>query len=198
MLLAKKHYPILATNLIALGAFGGYFLLRQNYEFMLYIAVIVLILLVILFTNGKVGFSNLVLWGLTVWGILHMAGGSIMIGDHVLYKQILFLFSENYQILKYDQFVHFFGFGIATLVMFELIQPLLSNRAGWVRLSIVIIMAGLGVGALNEILEFIATVITPETGVGGYINTSLDLISNLLGAIAAMILIYFRKTKVVD
>ena len=195
MFLAKKHLPILIVNLVALLGFGGYYLSKQNYEFILYISIIVAVLLLVLFTNKKVGFSNLVLWGLTIWGILHMAGGSVIIGDHVLYKQILWLFSSQYEILKFDQFVHFFGFGVATMVMYELIKPLLGDRSGWVRVSIVIIMAGLGVGALNEIIEFIATVITPETGVGGYINTSLDLVSNLLGAMVAMVLIYSLESK---
>ena len=54
-------------------------------------------------------------------------------------------------------------------------------------------MAGLGVGAFNEIIEFFATVIIPETGVGGYENTSLDLISNLIGAIIAMSYIKIKE-----
>jgi len=52
-------------------------------------------------------------------------------------------------------------------------------------------MAGLGVGALNEIIEFIIAQIVPETGVGGYLNTSLDLVSNLIGAILAMLYIKY-------
>ena len=60
-------------------------------------------------------------------------------------------------------------------------------------MSIVVVMGGLGIGALNEILEFLVTVVVPKTGVGGYINTSLDLVSDLIGAIIAMIIIYFRE-----
>jgi len=48
---------------------------------------------------------------------------------------------------------------------------------------------------LNEIVEFFATVILPETGVGGYINTSLDLVFNLLGALIAMGFIYWHERK---
>ena len=63
------------------------------------------------------------------------------------------------------------------------------NLTGWTALSVVVVMAGLGVGALNEIVEFAATVVMPETGVGGYINTSLDLVADLIGALAALIYI---------
>ena len=90
-----------------------------------------------------------------------------------LYEIILFPVSKTYNIFRYDQFVHMVGFGVATLVVYQLLKPLLKdNREKWTALSIVIVMAGLGVGALNEIVEFLATVILPETGVGGYINTS--------------------------
>jgi hypothetical protein len=43
-------------------------------------------------------------------------------------------------------------------------------------------IAGMGLGALNEIVEFIAVLTLPETGVGGYVNTSLDLTANTIGA----------------
>ena len=33
----------------------------------------------------------------------------------------------------------------------------------------------------------VATLLVPETNVGGYVNTSWDLVSNLIGAIAAAI-----------
>ena len=81
--------------------------------------------------------------------------------------------------------------------MYVIIKPhLKKNLDKWTALSIVIIMAGLGVGALNEIVEFTAVVLAPETGVGGYNNTSLDLVSDLIGAILAMGYIKFKKGDV--
>ena len=85
------------------------------------------------------------------------------------------------------------GFGVATILMYELIKPKLKLNNRWVAVSIVVVMAGLGVGALNELLEFIATVLVPETGGGGYVNTSLDLVSDLIGAILAMVIIRLKK-----
>jgi uncharacterized membrane protein YjjP (DUF1212 family) len=150
-----------------------------------------------LFTNKKLDYPNFVLWGLSIWGFLHMSGGGILINGKRLYELILIKISENYSILKYDQFVHIFGFFVATLVVFVLLKPLLkSNWKKWTALSIVVVMAGFGFGALNEVVEFITTVITPSTGVGGYINTSLDLISNLIGAVLAMIYIRIKNGKI--
>jgi len=40
---------------------------------------------------------------------------------------------------------------------------------------------------INEIVEFLAVVNLPETGVGGYHNTVLDMIFNLGGAALAVL-----------
>ncbi len=57
----------------------------------------------------------------------------------------------------------------------------------------VLIAAGTGLGALNEIVEFVAVLLFPNTGVGGYSNTILDLISNLIGASLAVVFIHLRR-----
>jgi hypothetical protein len=53
--------------------------------------------------------------------------------------------------------------------------------------------AGMGFGALNEVVEFIATLTMPETNVGGYQNTGWDLVANLAGSIVAVLLIRARN-----
>jgi len=194
MILKKGQLPILIVNVCALVAFTVLFASRKNYEFLLYIGVIIFFLALILATNKRVDYPNGVLWGLTAWALLHMSGGGLYIGEVKVYEIILISLSEKYHIFRYDQFVHIVGFGVATLVMYYLIKPLLRpNLDRWVALSIVIAMAGLGVGALNEIVEFTATVLVPETGVGGYVNTSLDLVSDLVGAVLAIAIIRARR-----
>ena len=54
--------------------------------------------------------------------------------------------------------------------------------------------AGMGFGAMNEVVEFIATLTMPETNVGGYVNTGWDLVSNLVGCVFAAILIRLRSS----
>jgi len=172
---------------------------RKNYEFVMYVGVIVFFFILIIITNRKVVYSNTVLWGLTLWGILHMMGGGLLInrGSMRLYELMIVSLSNNYPVFRYDQFVHIIGFFVATLLMFVLLKPLLKKDLNkWTSVSIVIIMAGLGVGALNEIVEFAATVVVPETGVGGFLNTSLDLVADLIGAILAMFYIRFKKGNI--
>ncbi|MDP7263131.1 MAG: DUF2238 domain-containing protein [Candidatus Woesearchaeota archaeon] len=193
MLLKKDQIPILITNIIALIIFSFVFFSRKNYEFIIYIGVIIFFLLVIVYSNKKINYPNGVLWGLTLWSVLHMSGGGIFIGGKKLYELMIFqIVGSPYNIFKFDQFVHIVGFWVATIVMYHLLKPLLKEKK-WISLSIVVVMAGLGAGALNEIVEFMATVIIPETGVGAYVNNSLDLVSNLVGAIGAMIYLIIKE-----
>ena len=58
---------------------------------------------------------------------------------------------------------------------------------------LIAILGGIGLGAINEIFEFIATILFPDNGVGGYVNNSLDLIFNAIGAIIVMGYIYYKN-----
>ena len=190
MLLKKGQLPILIYLVGMLGIYSVVFVRRANYEFLMYVGVILFFFILIIATNKKVHFPNAVLWGLAIWATLHMSGGCLQFNGEVLYSFMLIPLSERYPILRYDQFVHIIGFGVGTYVMFCLLRPLLRpglNR--WVALSIVVVMAGLGVGGLNEVVEFAAVATVPETNVGGYENTALDMVSNLVGAVCAMIII---------
>ncbi|MBD3244565.1 MAG: hypothetical protein GF335_01075 [Candidatus Moranbacteria bacterium] len=82
------------------------------------------------------------------------------------------------------------GLGVSTLLLYHIIKPAIKIKSRrFVSINIVIIMAGMGVGALNEIVEFIISILIKENGVGGYENTALDLIANLIGACVAAFLI---------
>ncbi len=187
------HVVLLIINVVLVIAFGSAFLRNKNYEFMIYVGAIIVCLVLISLTFIKVRYSIATLLGLTIWAILHMAGGAVYIKGVRLYDIILIPVSQRFPIFRYDQLVHIWGFAAATLTMFDLIRPLLKEQLpGYIALSIVVIMAGLGVGAFNEIVEALVAATIAESGVGGYVNTSLDLIADLLGAAMAMIFIRVR------
>ncbi len=195
----KGQLPILIFNLCILAGFFVHFFSQKNYEFVLYIGTIVFFLAVFLAANSKVYFPNALLWSLTLWSLMHLCGGAVYIRQTRLYEIILIPLSDKYPVLRYDQLVHIIGFGAATVTMFYILKPLLRpDLKTWTALSIVVISAGLGIGALNEIVECIATAIVPETGVGGYLNTALDLIADLIGAILAMAVIRLINNKQVQ
>jgi hypothetical protein len=190
------HIILLIINICLLIVFGTSFLLKKNYEFMIYAGVIVLCLAVICVSFFKISYSTATLLGLTIWSLMHLAGGRVYINGVRLYDIVLVPLSQTYPILRYDQVVHTFGFAAATLTMFDLLRPLLKeNLQGYISLSVVIVMAGLGVGAFNEIVEAIVAAAVPQSGVGGYVNTALDLIADFIGAILAIIYIRLRFLK---
>ena len=190
MFIRKGQLPIFITNLLILAGFASYYISRLNYEFILYIGVIIFFLAVFVATNHKIYYPNFVLWGLTLWALMHMAGGSVHISGVLLYKIMIIPLGETIPVFRFDQLVHIIGFGVATMTLYYVLKPLLKpdSKSIWA-LSIVLVCAGLGIGALNEIIEFIATLLVPQTGVGGYLNTALDLCANLIGAVLATIII---------
>jgi len=196
MLHRKGQLPILVVIVVSLTVFATVVVLRGSYGLLSYVGLILLVLLVILASDKKISYPNGLLLGLTLWAILHMLGGGVRIGATTLYATILIPLSRTYPILRYDQFVHIIGFGVATLLMHHLLKPLLKpDPTRWKALYLVVGMAGMGVGALNELIEFAATQLTSETGVGGYMNTCLDLVANMIGAILALAFLRIRDKR---
>lgn len=187
---------------IALGT--GFAVAGGNWEFIFYIAVMAVLITATLMVHARVQLTMPLLWCLSFWGLAHLAGGMLTIPEswpakappHVLYN---FWFIPGK--LKYDQVVHAYGFGVTTWLCWQALRAALASRTGEARasirpsfgLAVLCIAAGMGFGALNEIVEFAATLLVPETNVGGYINTGWDLVSNFVGAVTAMILISAKK-----
>jgi len=192
----KEHRILLLINLLLIVGFGAMYLIRLNYEFIIYVGVIIFFLIVIAATIKKVDYTLASLVGLTVWSALHLAGGAIAFGEGRLYDIIILPLSQNYPVLRYDQVVHIWGFGASTLVMYSLLKrPLAKPLQNPVAVSIILLMAGLGMGALNEIIEFGVATAVPDSGVGGYVNTSLDLCADLIGAVLGLVYIRLRYLK---
>lgn len=187
MLLTRREWLILGVNLVYIPVFTAVAVRKLNFEFLLYVGVILILGAWLVVKQRSVRFGPHILWGLTVWGIIHMAGGNFRIGGAKLYDLELVRLIPSLHILRYDQVVHTFGFGVATLVCAHLLLPYLRPDAkrSSVLLGLVVLM-GAGLGAFNEVLEFGAVLIMPETGVGGYQNTMLDLCFNFLGGALAV------------
>jgi hypothetical protein len=195
-MISKKSFWVLITfNLIYILWATIYYVSIRNYEFLWYISVLAFFFVLILTTLKKSHFDLPILWGLSIWGALHMAGGSINIGGEVLYNFVfvnLFSFGDNI-IFKFDQLVHLWGFGVTALVAFHLLEPYLNKKTNYKVIYGIVIAAAMGAGALNEVIEFIAVLVSPNTNVGGYYNTATDLIFNMIGAILATVIIHFRR-----
>jgi hypothetical protein len=191
ILIRRGQLPILISILCALAIFSVHFVTRKNYEFIIFVFLVILII-----TNKKVYIPNIVLWAMVVWAVMHMAGGSVHINGTLLYKMMIISLSERYPVFRFDQLVHIVGFGVATIALFYLLKPLLRpDVKGWTALSVILVAAGVGVGAFNEIVEFIVSSSVPESNVGGYINTCLDSVSDLIGATLAVVVVRLTNRR---
>ncbi len=175
-------------------------LIVRNREFLFYIVVMVVLLSAILLVHRRVGLSAGLLWCMSAWGALHMAGGLLPVpeswpinGPHrVLYSLWMV---EPY--LKFDQLVHAYGFAITTWLCWEALRAGIRRQCGRDELrptmGVLTLCAagGMGFGAFNEVVEFIATRLIEGTNVGGYVNTGWDLVANMVGCIIAAVVIRF-------
>ena len=58
--------------------------------------------------------------------------------------------------------------------------------------AVLVAFMGMGVGALNEVVEFFASR-TFAANVGGYVNTGWDLVANLIGCAVAASVLFVRE-----
>ncbi len=187
-------HVLLFTVAYMIAAIGGAFS-RGNMEFLIYIAVMLVLMGVVGFVHHRVRLTIATLWALSLWGALHMAGGLVPVpeswpinGDiRVLYSW--WIIPDR---LKYDQIVHAYGFGVTTWVCWQAIRaavrPLGELKPTFGVLTLCV-AGGMGFGAANEIIEFTATLLVPGTNVGGYVNTGWDLVSNMAGSMIAAVAI---------
>lgn len=188
--------PVLAFTLVYLVVSGIAAWQGGNSEFVFYIVVMLVLMGVVGLVDRSVRLTRAALWALSLWGLAHMAGGLVEVPSawpvngesRVLYNW--WLIPDR---LKYDQVVHAYGFGVATWVCWQGMRAAILRAGGEPRptagLLLVAAVAGMGLGAANEVVEFFATLLVPETNVGGYINTGWDLVANLVGCVIAAVLI---------
>ncbi len=169
--------------------------LRQgNAEFVAYALALVIEVGLVVVLHRRVGFSSGTLWCLAVWAVMHMAGGTVgipedsgLLDEHAT-KPVLYGVRLHPWTPRYDQIVHAFGFFSATLAAWEgVVSFMARDRRPGIGQSLVATLVGMGLGAVNEVIEFVMTLVLPETGVGGYTNTGWDLVSNTVGAVAAAV-----------
>ena len=185
-------YMVLAVA----GAMGA-----GNREFIIYISVMIVVITTIFKVHRRYPLTVPLLWSFSVWGLLHMAGGLVTIpqdwtreGPH----DVLYSWWIIPRYLKYDQLTHAYGFGITSWLCWHIVKGALRTPDGSpVRptpgMLLLCVAAGMGFGAFNEVVEFAATRILPDTNVGDYANTGWDLVANLVGSLIAVMIIRWGK-----
>ncbi len=193
-------------ELLPVAAFTGAYmvaalamaLVKGNTEFLFYIVTMLVIMAAIAFVHRRVGLSRGVLWALSIWGLAHVAGGLVRLPEGWPYNPphaVLYSWWIVPDRLKYDQVVHAYGFGVTTWVCWEGLRAVSGRTRPTFGMLTLATAASMGFGALNEVIEFAATLTVPETNVGGYVNTGWDLVSNLVGAVLGAVLIAITNRR---
>jgi hypothetical protein len=190
---SKPPSPVWPVAVFTLGylAAGLALALRGgNWEFVFYIIVVVGLGLVVLGVRRRAGLTSGLLWALSIWGLVHMIGGLVPVPESWPIdgtKRVFYSWWIVPHYLKFDMPVHAYGFAVATWASWQGLRTATGCRATLGPLSLCA-LAGMGLGSLNEVVEFIATRLM-DTNVGGYENTGWDLVANAVGAVTAAVLI---------
>jgi glycopeptide antibiotics resistance protein len=167
---------------------GAYFLQDLNFEFVIYVGVLMVVIGGVLFSTAYTEFPDWMLWLLSLWGILHILGGAVQIDGSVLFAYHIYPFLDlggDFYVLKYDQVVHAYLYGVVAIMALYLLRNKLAVTGRPFLAGLFAVMASVGVSVLNEIMEFVIAATIERNGVGGYENAMLDLMFNLVGAVVA-------------
>ncbi len=166
---------------------------QWNAEFLYYGVVMLVLIALVFWLDVRVRLATPLLWGLAIWGLVHMLGGTLRVPQAWVdpgTSGTLYNLRPYRSLPKYDQVVHAYGFFLTSLAAWRALR--VASRGALAPSPGVltgIACIGMGLGAANEVIEFVATRLMPETNVGGFVNTGWDLVSNLVGSVVAAILI---------
>ncbi|MGH2688870.1 MAG: hypothetical protein ACRDKW_08700, partial [Actinomycetota bacterium] len=180
MNLVRRHPWILGATGLYVAGFTLAGALLRNPRAPLYGAVMVAGFPVVAAADCRVHFGPGVLAGLSVWGLLHMAGGllpGLAPGDGILYDSWIVR-----PVVRVDQAVHAVGYAVTTTACLAVLRA--RDPQGPAPVLTAVLM-GAGLGAVNEVVEFLATRAFAGLRIGGFENMGWDLVFNLLGAGAA-------------
>jgi uncharacterized membrane protein YjdF len=168
---------------------------EESGEFVVYAVVLVVVVSIGYYVLYRLQLPLYLSWLLALLGALHLAGGTVFVNGAVLYDYVLIPIPNwtGLTIWKFDQLVHPYGAFIAALFTFAALRR--WTALGAVMIIPIAFMFANGAGALNEVVEFGTKMLIPGTNVGGYYNTALDLVFNMLGAALGSVAGYFIITR---
>lgn len=197
---ARLPRSIILVAVIYLVAAVSAAIAAQNWDFLrIYVPFFIAIALVVNILHRRNNFSGILLWNLTIWGALNLAGGLITIPEdwpHQGSQPILHSLWIIGEWLKWDNLVRFFGFITCTWLIWESLRASIQARLGRklypsMGMIFLCIFAGMGLGTLTELAEFFTGSLLSST-VDIYRETCRDLIASSLGCLFAGILIFLH------
>lgn len=175
-LLRRNPGPAAALAAIVVG-FAAVGLVRDLWFVWIYLPALAACIGIVAFIDHRWGpIPVVLLWLLTIWAGLHLAGGLAPNprGD----TEILYGMWLVEGVLRYDQVVHGFGIGAAS-ALFAYAARDTDRPLFWG------FVLSQSVGLVNEVAENIFAAFVAESNVGDIVNTTWDLIWHVIGAAVA-------------
>jgi len=158
---------------------------------------IVIIVLILVMTYKKFQFSNTSYLMMSFLIFINTIGAFYTFSRVPFFVEIANLFglTRNY----YDRLGHF-AFGLWTYPVFELVyrKKLIENKIICFLFSIFSVLA---IGSLYEVIEWVAVLISPESGLiylaaqGDFFDTPKDLLLNFIGALFGVLVFWLKVLK---
>jgi len=191
--LSPLNKKTLVFTIAYMALFTGIAVNIANYEFLYYLVLMAVLVVFIMVYHENLHLGHGVLGALSALGFLHVLGGNIFIDGVRLYD---YRFLSG--LLRYDNVMHGLGLFIVTIALYSATAPhvgeTIHHRHRLV--SLLVVLMALGVGSLIEVVEFGAVAFLDAGGrVGDYWNNALDLLFNLGGASAAVLLLSYSPLR---
>jgi putative membrane protein len=190
MNLSRGRLMVLGFTIAYTILAGFYFSSVGNAEFFGYVAVVTVLLVVggCVLTHQCV--PSWLLFMLSLVGLFHLLGAAIPVNGDILYNYVPFPIENptGLTFIKFDQIFHTYGTLVAALLMYYFLRR--DTSFHWLGIAVFSVLGAMGLGALNEVMEFIAKMTIPNTDVGGYYNTAVDLCVNAFGAVLGTVLAF--------
>ncbi len=171
---------------VALGGFGTYGFLAGEPSTVGYVTVVAALGAALIALRPQV-LPNWLAGGLSAIAIGHLCGGLIRVGNEVLYNA-----DPGWEVLQYDHIFHASASAFGVAVLWTLASPKIDGRSLGLALCA---LGALGFGALNELIEFLATLAHSGSHVGGYTNTGWDFVANTFGVVVGASLLAVRTPR---
>lgn len=185
----SRLLPLYVSAFILL-IFTIYFVAVGNFEFLIYTATLGLLIWLLGISDKKFRYFHSAKWGFAIWLFGHLGGGGFKVGEQRLYDTILMDWvGDPFFILRYDQAIHIFCYFVITLLIYSILLSVVKAKKSKMDrfvIGLIAFLGGMGVSAINEIIEFSTVVFFEATGVGGYYNNAIDLVFNAIGALIAV------------
>lgn len=198
---SPKITGVVYMTVIYLLGFIAASLYLESYNSLYYIAIQSIITVVVYIAHKRIQYALPLLWSLSLWGLLNLAGQIIPLPPEVPTKDSTQTLGELWlvrEIFIYDNLVHFYGFAVATWVSWQTLCRIIHTRyqrrlMPTIGLLLLVVTSSMGYGALNEMIEFLTQLIFNLQHSDTYHSTCWDMIINTLGAMIAAVMIKIRN-----